>query len=177
MGMTVKSLKPGSIALCAVSAGAAAVVVTAPIAGADPILPMAGNGPASDAIQQLQSAGYNVSINWLEDRPNVPLTECKVTGIWGLRGTTTSTDVMMMPDGTSRIRHRLRRRSLPKREIVCPRPETCVAAELTVVAPVVRFRDTTQSQTGPVQLKPPSALPSESPERSRGLRCCGLQGF
>jgi hypothetical protein len=42
------------------------------------------------------TAGYNVSINWLEGHPNVPLKECKVTGISGLNGSTTSTDIMMM---------------------------------------------------------------------------------
>jgi hypothetical protein len=45
-------------------------------------------------VQQLQTAGYNVSIKWLEGHPNVPLKECKLTGISGLNGSTTSTDVM-----------------------------------------------------------------------------------
>lgn len=45
---------------------------------------------ADVAIQQLQSAGYTVSINWLEGHPNVSLRECSVTGISGLNGSTTS---------------------------------------------------------------------------------------
>lgn len=96
MGMTVKSLKVVRATLWAVGASAAVMMATAPIAAADSILPVPGNGPASDAIQQLQSAGYNVSINWLEGHPNVPLSECKVTGISGLRATMTSTDMMLM---------------------------------------------------------------------------------
>jgi hypothetical protein len=78
----------------AVVAGAAVTLAAAPPAAAnDPILPTAGNGPADVAIQQLQSAGYNVSINWLEGHPNVPLKECLVTGISGLNASTTSHDV------------------------------------------------------------------------------------
>ena len=37
-----------------------------------------------------------MSINWLEGHPNVPLKECKINNISGLRGMTTSSDVMMM---------------------------------------------------------------------------------
>jgi len=78
----------------AVVAGVAVTLATAPAAAAnDPILPTAGNGPADVAIQQLKSAGYNVSINWLEGHPNVPLKECLVTGITGLDGSTTSDEV------------------------------------------------------------------------------------
>ena len=67
-------------------------VAAAPIAAAEPMLPVPGEGPASEAIQQLQSDGYNVSINWLTGHPNVPLLECKVTGISGLPAATTSTE-------------------------------------------------------------------------------------
>jgi hypothetical protein len=91
MDMTGKSLRPRNVVLWAVAAGAAVSVAAAPIADADPILPVPGGGPASEAIQQLQSAGYNVSINWLEGHPNVPLLECKVTGISGLPAATTTT--------------------------------------------------------------------------------------
>jgi hypothetical protein len=92
MDMTVKSLRLRlrNVVFWAVAAGAAVSVAAAPIAYADPILPVPGGGPASEAIQQLQSAGYNVSINWLEGHPNVPLSECKVTGISGLRAATTT---------------------------------------------------------------------------------------
>lgn len=85
----------GRTALWAVAAAAA--VTTAPIASANPaILPTPGNGPASVAVQQLESAGYNVSINWLEGHPNVPLSDCKVTSISGLKVTVTQSDVVMM---------------------------------------------------------------------------------
>lgn len=97
MRMTVKSLNHAKAVMWAVVAGAALSPVAAPTAAAsDEILPRPGDGPADVAIQQLQSAGYNVSINWLEGYPNVPLRECKVTGISGLSGSTRPTDVMMM---------------------------------------------------------------------------------
>ena len=83
--MNVESKKPAAIMLWAFAAAAAATVAAAPTASADPILPVPGSGPANQAIEQLQSLGYTVSINWLEGRPNVPLTECRVTGISGLR--------------------------------------------------------------------------------------------
>jgi hypothetical protein len=80
-----------TVALSAVAAGTAVWISAAPVAAADdPILPVAGNGSASDGIQQLQSAGYNVSINWLEGHPNVPLRECKIDDISGLGATTSS---------------------------------------------------------------------------------------
>jgi hypothetical protein len=73
----------------AMAAGAAvSLAVASPAAADDLILPTPGDGPADVAIQQLQSAGYTVSINWLEGHPNVPLRECKVTGISGLDGST-----------------------------------------------------------------------------------------
>lgn len=73
----------------AMAAGAAVSLAAASPAMADDlILPTPGDGPADVAIQQLQAAGYTVSINWLEGHPNVPLRECKVTGISGLTGST-----------------------------------------------------------------------------------------
>ena len=97
MGITVKSLNPATALPWALVDGTALAVAAAPSAAAnDQILPRPGDGPADMAVQQLQSAGYNVSINWLEGHPNVPLSECKVTGISGLSGSTTPTDVMMM---------------------------------------------------------------------------------
>jgi hypothetical protein len=84
MSMTTKPRKPVTVVLWAIAAGAAVSIAAAPSAAADPILPVPGGGPASEAIQQLQSDGYNVSINWLEGHPNVPLSECRVDGISGL---------------------------------------------------------------------------------------------
>jgi hypothetical protein len=92
MDITIKSLSPGNVVLLAVAAGVAVSVAAAPIAAAEPILPVPGGGPASEAIEQLQSAGYNVSINWLTGHPNVPLLECMVTGISGLPAATTATE-------------------------------------------------------------------------------------
>lgn len=86
MSMTTRPLKPVNVVLWAIAAGAAVSIAAAPTAAADPILPVPGGGPASEAIQQLQSAGYNVSINWLEGHPNVPLSECRVNNISGVTG-------------------------------------------------------------------------------------------
>ncbi len=95
MNTNVKAIQAGRWALLA--AGAATIVlVAAPHAAADPVLPVAGGGSASDAVSQLQSAGYTVSINYLEGRPNVPLNECKVTGITTFGAAMTSTTIMMM---------------------------------------------------------------------------------
>ncbi len=80
----------------AVASAAVALAVAPAAAAAPPSLPTPGDGPASIAVQQLQSAGYNVSINWLEGHPNVPLSECKVTGISGLRVSMTQTDGMTL---------------------------------------------------------------------------------
>lgn len=92
--MTVESLDRSKAVLWAVVVGATVLLVAAPTAAAtDQILPTAGNGPADVAIQQLQSAGFQVSINWLEGHPNVPLKECLVTGISGLNAATTVNDV------------------------------------------------------------------------------------
>lgn len=94
--MSTESKKPGAIMLWAFAAVAAACVAAAPTASAEPSLPVPGAGSANQAIEQLQSLGYTVSVNWLEGHPNVPLSECRVTGISGLRTPTTSTDIMMM---------------------------------------------------------------------------------
>jgi hypothetical protein len=76
--MTTKS---GNAVLWLSIAGAAASIAAAPIATASTDLPTPGVGPASEAIDQLQAQGFNVSINWLEGHPNVPLRECRVTSV------------------------------------------------------------------------------------------------
>jgi hypothetical protein len=77
MVTNTKSLALRSFVMCC----AAASIAVAPPAAADPALPVPGSGSASDAINQLQVAGYDVQVNWLEGRPNVPLRECSVIGI------------------------------------------------------------------------------------------------
>ena len=87
----------GKAARWTVIAGAAVAFAGVPNASANPpILPTPGDGPASTAVQELQSAGYNVSINWLEGHPNVPLSECKVTSISGLRVTMQADGMTLM---------------------------------------------------------------------------------
>lgn len=95
MGTHFKGINAGRWA--ALSAGAGTILLlAAPHAVADPALPVAGGGSASDTVSQLEAAGYTVSINYLEGRPNVPLNECKVTGISTFGAAMTSTDIMMM---------------------------------------------------------------------------------
>jgi len=76
--MTAKS---GNVLVWLAAVGATASIAAAPIAAADMPLPTPGAGPASEAIDQLQAQGFNVSINWLEGHPNVPLRECRITSI------------------------------------------------------------------------------------------------
>ncbi|MFG1932199.1 hypothetical protein ACGFK1_16365 [Mycobacterium sp. NPDC048908] len=58
-----------------------AAVGAAPIANADPVWPVAGAQDASATIDDLQSQGYDVAINWVSGTPSVPLNRCKVTAI------------------------------------------------------------------------------------------------
>ena len=95
MSVEAKAIRAGRWMVWAIGASAV-VLAAAPTAIADPVLPVAGGGSASDAVSQLQSAGYTVSVNYLEGRPNVPLSECKVTGITTFGAAMTSSTVMMM---------------------------------------------------------------------------------
>ncbi|HYO02490.1 MAG TPA: hypothetical protein VET27_11690 [Mycobacterium sp.] len=67
---------------------AAAVVMlnTAPSAAADPIVPQAGSASADIIINALTSSGFDTQINWLQGRPNVPLSECRVDAIHNPNG-------------------------------------------------------------------------------------------
>lgn len=60
---------------------AIAAAAAAPVAVAEPIIPQAGSEPADATIRDLQSAGFDVRINYASGSPNVPLSECKVTDI------------------------------------------------------------------------------------------------
>jgi hypothetical protein len=63
------------------AAGAAVAVAAAPSAAGDPVFPTAGSESASATIGDLQAQGFSVTVNYLQGRPNVPLTECRVDGI------------------------------------------------------------------------------------------------
>jgi hypothetical protein len=78
MPSIINALKPVSWLVCG---GAAASIVAAPIAGADPVFPTAGTESASATVMDLQAQGFDVVINWLQGHPNVPLSECRVNGI------------------------------------------------------------------------------------------------
>jgi hypothetical protein len=72
-------LTPRNFVLLLFAAGAAASVDLAPIAAAQ--TPEAGSEDAAATISDLKSQGYTVRINWVSGSPDIPLSECSVTGI------------------------------------------------------------------------------------------------
>ncbi|GLP78405.1 hypothetical protein TUM20983_55150 [Mycobacterium antarcticum] len=81
-----KSIKaPIRALLLAITVLAAAPLA---VAEADPIIPQAGSEPADATIRDLQTAGFDVRINYSSGSPNVPLSECKVTDINNPNGPT-----------------------------------------------------------------------------------------
>ncbi|MBV9089195.1 MAG: hypothetical protein JO044_04710 [Mycobacteriaceae bacterium] len=75
------SLKLGIVAMWLAAAGTAASILVAPLAGADPVWPVAGAESASDTIADLQAQGYDVQINWVTGYSRAPLSRCSVSGI------------------------------------------------------------------------------------------------
>ena len=71
-----------AIASVAVGAAAAAALCFAsPALAADPSdWPMPGSQPADVIQAHLESVGYDVVINWINNGMGVPLARCKVTG-------------------------------------------------------------------------------------------------
>jgi hypothetical protein len=63
-----------------VAAGTTGIVV-APVAAADPVWPVGGAEPADATIEDLETQGYDVQINWVSGYPTVPLSECWVDAI------------------------------------------------------------------------------------------------
>jgi hypothetical protein len=74
-------LKPKHLAAWLVTAGAAVAIAATPTAAADLVVPMAGAESVSSTVSDPKAQGFNVMINYLEGRPNVPLSECQVTAI------------------------------------------------------------------------------------------------
>ena len=68
-------------AMCLAATGAAVATIAAPIGLADTTLPTAGSESATATIDDLQAAGFNVAVTYLQGHPNVPLSECRVNGI------------------------------------------------------------------------------------------------
>lgn len=64
----------------------AAALALATTAGADPVIPRAGDSSAADTVAALQAAGFDTRVDFLEGNPNVPLGECKVTTILNPNG-------------------------------------------------------------------------------------------
>ncbi|WP_396927629.1 hypothetical protein [Mycolicibacterium sp.] len=60
---------------------AAALLMAAPPAAADPPWPVAGAESAADTIRDLQSQGYRVGINWVFGYTRTSLDRCAVTAI------------------------------------------------------------------------------------------------
>ena len=76
------SLNPGHFAAALIATGAAvASMAVAPISAADPVWPVGGAEPADATIQDLETQGYDVQINWVTGYPSVPLYECWVDAI------------------------------------------------------------------------------------------------
>src|ERR1700756_1783461 len=61
--------------------GAAAPIVLAPIAAADPALPQPGSEDASATISDYESAGYEVQVQYTNGLPDVDLSQCWVNTI------------------------------------------------------------------------------------------------
>ena len=62
--------------------GVGASIMLAPRASADPpSIPEPGSESAAATIGDLDNAGYDVSINYENGAPNVPLSQCTVTDI------------------------------------------------------------------------------------------------
>lgn len=60
---------------------AAASIVVAPVAAAEPVWPVAGAESAAATIADLEAQGYNVQINWVSGLSSVSLSQCKVLAI------------------------------------------------------------------------------------------------
>ena len=73
-------LKPGCLAPALVAVGVAAFAA-APIAGAEPVRPVAGAESAADTIRDLEDQGYTVAINWVGGYSTEPLSRCSVSAI------------------------------------------------------------------------------------------------
>ena len=62
--------------------GAGALIALSPLALADPpSIPEPGSESAAATIGDLDSAGYDVSVQYENGAPNVPLSQCTVTDI------------------------------------------------------------------------------------------------
>jgi hypothetical protein len=64
-----------------IGAGVLAALVAAPAAIAEPVFPTAGSESASATVNDLEAEGFDVSINYVQGQPNVPLGECRVSRI------------------------------------------------------------------------------------------------
>ena len=62
--------------------GVGALIALSPLASADPPnIPEPGSESAAATIGDLDSAGYDVSVQYENGAPNVPLSQCTVTDI------------------------------------------------------------------------------------------------
>ena len=83
LSRTVMSSNPGYFVAALIAGGAAAAsMAMTPIGAAEPVWPVGGGEPADATIQDLETQGYDVQINWVTGYPTVPLSEC-----WVMRST------------------------------------------------------------------------------------------
>ena len=80
MAISTTSIIVG-ISTATASLALALALAVAPAAAAEPAFPMADAESASATVNDLQAQGFGVSVNYLQGRPNVPLSECRVNGI------------------------------------------------------------------------------------------------
>jgi hypothetical protein len=78
---TAMSLHSRYFAPLLIVGGGAVWIAAAPVAAADPSLPVAGSESASATIKDLKAQGYNVAINWVSGIPDVSLSQCWVNSI------------------------------------------------------------------------------------------------
>ena len=74
MSLKLGLLAPGLLA-------AALSLAHVPVAAAEPVWPVAGAESAGATIDDLETQGYDVQINWGSGVSSVPLSRCKVTAI------------------------------------------------------------------------------------------------
>jgi hypothetical protein len=74
MSLEMRMLATGLLAAAILLAGG-------PVAAAEPVWPVAGAESARATIDDLETQGYDVQINWVSGISSVPLSWCKVTAI------------------------------------------------------------------------------------------------
>ncbi|CAN3130729.1 hypothetical protein ACNUDN_22645 [Mycobacterium sp. smrl_JER01] len=81
--------------------GLSVSALAAPLALADPVLPVAGSQSPGETIRELTNQGFDVQINWVAGYPsNIPLSQCTVTRIDTSAPPAAYVSVNCPPDGS-----------------------------------------------------------------------------